>query len=90
MPDKTVGCFNGQALRWTPGDAAPHVDLPEGRRYLHGLALSYTDAFSGIPELTDDTQVGAVARWGAVFYLKADGTWQANSTCGTWWLSDAT
>lgn len=87
MPDKDVGQFCGNALRWSPGDKHPHVDLPDGRQYIHGLPLGYTEAFSGIPELRWEDQCGAIAHWGAVFYLYKDGTWRANSSCGQWELS---
>lgn len=89
MPEKTVGSLNGQALRWAPGDPTPHVDLPDGRRYVHGLPLGYAEVFTGIPELQNDAQCGAIARWGAVFYLNKDGSWQANGICGTWCLETA-
>ena len=89
MSDKTVGTLNGLLLIWSPGDKYPHVDSPDGRRYLSGIPLTYPEAFTGIPEISGPEVVGALAHWGAVFYLKSDGSWQANSTCGTWQLSEA-
>ena len=89
MTSKLVGILNGRRLRWSPGDAHPHIEQEgdEEPSYLMGLPLTYSEAFEGIPPLKHSGQVGALATWGSTFVLLEDGTWSANNSCGTWSLS---
>ncbi len=82
----TVGILNGCAINWTAGDAQPYIEENGVRRYISGIPLTFAEAYSGIPEITDPGQVGAMAHWGAVFKLFGDGTWEANSVRGNWSL----
>ncbi len=82
-----VGTLNGKVIRWDAGDASPYIEVDGVKRYITGLPISWSEAFVGVPELTDEGQVGAMAHWGAVVKLYEDGTWAANSIRGNWTLS---